>query len=108
METFDYHQNEIDIYQKVLPEYKKTCATSDDPGVMFPELIGFDEERKIMVLQDMMGENFKMCDRVEQVNYYHAKMVLKQMAKMHACSAVEYLKDPKVFEKFDKGEEIRW
>lgn len=99
----DIHQNELDVYQKVLPEFKNTFIKAEDVEIVFPELVGVDEERHIMILQDMMGENFSMRDRIEQLDAFHVKQVLKQMAKFHAASAVEYLKDPTVFENFNTG-----
>ena len=102
-ESIDIHKTESDIYKVVLPEFKNTFVKADDVEIVFPDLIGVDEEHQVMILQDMMGENFSMRDRIEQLDAFHVKQVLKQMAKFHAASAIEHVKDPTVFEKFNTG-----
>ena len=101
---YDVQTKEMDIYQRIIPQFKKTLKSVKEDGNIFPKAIAIDHHKEVIVLEDLVEKKFVMADRMQQLDKAHTKLTLQKMAKMHAASIVAHSKDSTVFDKFDMGE----
>lgn len=100
---YNVQQKEMEIYQNVLPKFKRILKSVGEHGNIFPKALSIDHVNEVIVLEDLMEKNFTMNDRTMGLDLKHTQMALKKLASMHACSIVMMEKNPKVFANFDIG-----
>lgn len=102
---YNVQTKEMDIYQRIIPQFKQTLKSIKEDGNIFPKAIAIDHQKEVIVLEDLVEKKFVMADRIQQLDNAHTKLTLQKMAKMHAASIVSHSKDATVFNKFDMGTE---
>ncbi|XP_075146904.1 uncharacterized protein LOC142221192 [Haematobia irritans] len=103
MEPYDIFNREIEIYEKILPKIKDLLKEAGDEEQIFAETIMVDRENSALIFEDLNEHNFEMADRIKGLDMDIAKIVLRKLAKMHACSAVLNQREKGCLEHYNKG-----
>ncbi|CAG9792564.1 unnamed protein product [Diatraea saccharalis] len=104
----DLHNREVLVYEEVIPKFMQIQRKLDlKQRFCFPECLytNANKNKEIIVLQDLKDIGFGIDERIskfEELNYKQTKLILTQLAKLHALSFV-YEKVEK--ENFDKVKE---
>lgn len=101
--SYNVQQKEMDIFQKIFPEFKKILKTIGKDKNVFPKAIAVDRIRDVLVLEDLMDKKFVMADRKVGLDLEHIKLSLSKLARFHAASMVLMEKNPKIFQSYDVG-----
>lgn len=101
--NYNVHEKEMEIFQKVLPEFNKILKSAGDVRSVFPKAIAVDRVRGVLVLEDLAIKKFTMKDRKVGLDLKHIELALGSLARFHAGSMVIIEANPKVFRKFDVG-----
>lgn len=103
MEPYDIFNREIEIYEVVLPKLKQLLKEIGDDEQIFAETMTVDREKQALVFEDLNEREFEMPDRLQGLDMDITKIVLRKLAKMHACSAVLNERESGCLEHYDKG-----
>ncbi|TMW48478.1 hypothetical protein DOY81_006441 [Sarcophaga bullata] len=103
MEPYDIFNREIEIYEKILPKLKLLLKEAGDDEQIFAETMAVDKQKSVLIFEDLNDRDFIMPDRLKGLDMDIAKIVLRKLAKMHACSAVLNERESKSLEKYDCG-----
>lgn len=101
--SYNVHEKEMEIFQKVLPEFRKILKSAGEIKSVFPRAIAVDRLNGVLVLEDLSLKRFKMADRKVGLDLQHMKLALESLARFHAPSIILLDKYPKIFDKFDIG-----
>jgi hypothetical protein len=104
--NYDVQSKEMDMYSKVIPEFKSLLKSVNENSNIFPEILAVDKTNNVIVMEDLVERNFIMQSRIERLDSVHVKMALQKLAHFHACSLIMIEKDPNVFKQFDTGEQL--
>lgn len=83
-ETNIYNQ-EIFVYQKVFPDMCRRWK-----GESLAPICYAISEAKVLVLEDLSVQGYRLCDKLKQLDLDHCRIALVTMATLHAIS-FEYL-----------------
>lgn len=103
MEPYDIFNREIEIYEDILPKLKLLLNEISDEEQIFAETMAVDSEKSSLLFEDLNEREFIMPDRLQGLNMDVTKIVLRKLAKMHACSVVLNEREPHCLEHYDKG-----
>lgn len=102
-DNYNVQNNEMEMYDKVLPEFKRLLASIGEDAEIFPGAIAVVKALDVIVMEDLLERKFEMPDRTKGLDSNHILMALRQLARMHAASAVLYEENPKAVSQFDSG-----
>lgn len=102
-EHFNVQDKEMDMYKRLLPEFKRLLESINEDADIFPNCLAVDKDLDVIVLEDLAEKKFVMANRLAGLDQEHTQMSLRKLARMHAASAVVYAKDPNAFSLFDTG-----
>lgn len=100
---------EILLYESVLPyfiEFQKENGVSEADGFYsFPKCYGaiLDEQPNgdhAIVLEDLLVNNYYMWDKLKDIDYDRARLVMEQLGKLHAVSFAIRDKNPEKLNEF--------
>ncbi|XP_053691220.1 uncharacterized protein LOC128739748 [Sabethes cyaneus] len=100
---YNVHGKEMDIYQIVIPEFKRLMRSIGDRTHQYASTLCIDRERDVIVFKDLSPLGYLMVDRLSGLDEIHTKMSLKLMAKMHASSLKLAEMRPNIFEGYKTG-----
>lgn len=103
MEPFDIFNREIKVYEELLPKLKSLLYEIGDEEQIFAETMAVDKNKSALIFEDLNERDFIMPNRLEGLDMDTTKIVLRKLAKMHACSAVLNEREPKSLESYDCG-----
>jgi Ecdysteroid kinase-like family len=94
MKDFGVFPRERFMYENVLSSYEQICLETTGERIKFgPASFKFAiDPYEIMVLEDLKEAGYQMLDRKIGLNLTQSKMLLSQLAKFHAASAVRFQK----------------
>lgn len=72
------------MYTDILPAMQDLLKNIGDDEIIAPNLIHFNEERKILIFQDIAPQNFVM--NRDPVPFPKASLIAKKLGKFHALS----------------------
>lgn len=101
--SYNVHEKEMEIFQNVLPEFRKILRFVGEAKNVFPRAIAVDRVRGVLVLEDLSDKKFMMVDRKLGMDLKHIRLSLESLARFHAASIVMMETNRKVFDKFDVG-----
>lgn len=101
--NYDVQNKEMEMYQRVLPELKRTLESVHEDGSFYPTVLAVDRALDVIVMEDLMEKKYVMADRLIGQDLNHVKMTLSKIARMHAASVVVRKNDPTAYDKFDMG-----
>ncbi|KAG8236220.1 hypothetical protein J437_LFUL016788 [Ladona fulva] len=95
-------QKESDFYKQLVPAYESLCRKKGIPPVsFFPHCVycsdGSDGNNAIILLEDLKSQGYANEDRQKGVSLPQAKMVLHELAWMHALSVALKLQEPQTY-----------
>lgn len=96
-------QKEIEMYENVLPEFRRLLESINEPGDFYPTVLEVDKHFNVIVMEDLDKRNFIKSDRLKDLDLKHVTMTLQKLAGMHAASAVVLADDPRAFDHIDVG-----
>lgn len=88
VEPYNFFGKEIKFYTKLLPQLNEILKSSDDFEQLVPELIFCDEERQVLIMQDLRNEGFITGDVYHRMCRESAKVFMRKLGKYHACTMV--------------------
>ncbi|XP_058448689.1 uncharacterized protein LOC131428662 [Malaya genurostris] len=104
MEKNNIFPREIAVYKDILPGIHQLLRTIGDSTSISPQCLLTTNEPKVMlVFEDLKAKGYQMVDRKRGLNKNQTRLVLKKIAKLHACSAVLYQKNPEIMEPVLEG-----
>lgn len=112
MGTIKLFEREVFMYSELLPEFVKfqqenhlNLGFYEFPKCYFAE---YDKENKdaVIIMDDLKHLGYKMIDKNVPINYEHAKLSMAAIGRFHAISFALRDKNPTVFERFQKLDDI--
>lgn len=100
---YDVHRKEMDIYQLVIPEFRRLMRSVGDRAELYPNPLCVDRINDVIILNDVTKKGYVMLDRTQGLDATHAKMSLKAMAKLHASSLKLVEIYPSIFDRYTTG-----
>ncbi|XP_050477926.1 uncharacterized protein LOC126867485 isoform X2 [Bombus huntii] len=86
---------ELKVLRDVLPKMKEFVYHQLGPNL----LCDFDDPR-ILVMENLINRGFIMKDRQKGLSFEHCRLVIQQLARLHAGSVAVFEKDPQIIESF--------
>lgn len=104
MEKNSIFPREIAVYRDILPRITKLTQSIGDHVKISPTCTyTTDDPKTMLVFEDLKEQGYQMVDRRIGLDLEQSKLVLRKLAKLHACSAIVYQEDPKVMEPVMEG-----
>uniref|UniRef100_A0A1I8P3W3 CHK kinase-like domain-containing protein n=1 Tax=Stomoxys calcitrans TaxID=35570 RepID=A0A1I8P3W3_STOCA len=103
IKPYDIFNREIEIYETVLPKLNELLKESGAEEQIFAETLMVDRERSALIFEDLNERDYIMADRLKGLDMDIVKIILRKLAKMHACSAVLNEREKGCLEHYDKG-----
>lgn len=103
MEPYDIFNREIKVYEELLPKLKQLLKEIGDEEQIFAETMAVDKKKSALIFEDLNERGFVMPSRLAGLDMDTTKIVLRKLAKMHACSAVLNERESKSLEGYDRG-----
>ncbi|XP_062555327.1 uncharacterized protein LOC134220323 [Armigeres subalbatus] len=101
---------EVNVYANLIPvmqEFQREMGITEEQNSGFfnvprSYLTHFDPESQeaLILLEDLRNRDFSMWNKLEPINYEHAKLLLIQLGRFHALSLVMKSQRPDLFEPF--------
>jgi hypothetical protein len=102
-ESYNVQEKEMDIFQKIFPEFKAVLRTIEEDKNIFPKAIAVDRIRDALILENLQVKGFIMADRTFGLDMHHMKLALGKLARFHAASMYCMEKNPQMLKNFDVG-----
>lgn len=103
LNEFGTFNGEVLMYEKVLFEFRKLLESINDNEEICPKLLHVDRKNFVIIFEDLNARGFELADRKKGVNMNHVHLVLRKVAKIHACSMVHKERTGENYESFQKG-----
>lgn len=84
----DIYRKEINCYRTYLPEFQKILATVGITEKLAPEVIYFDMENEVLVMEDLSVQGFRTAEKSSRLSMDLAKMTLRKLALFHVSSII--------------------
>lgn len=102
------------VYSEILPEFIKfqheNLIPRDQGFYSIPKCFAILSEKSTdeycIILEDLRSRNFRMFDKMKQVDYNHVKLLMEQLGRFHAISFVLKTNGNKKFEEYKKLTDI--
>lgn len=110
----DVFKREAYVYNRLMPFFvefqTKKGLQEEDSFLSFPKCYAAiaDEEKDefLIIMRDMRPEGYAMWPKDKTVDFAHARLVVQELAKLHAISFVLKDQQPKLFEEFAQLHDI--
>jgi Ecdysteroid kinase-like family len=101
--NYNVQDKEMEMYEKVLPEFERLLKSIDEDADIFPKVLGVDRSYDVIILEDLQEKKFVMENRLLCLDLDHVLMALRKLARMHAASAVVNQRNPSALKNIDTG-----
>ncbi|XP_054285914.1 uncharacterized protein LOC129002261 [Macrosteles quadrilineatus] len=95
---FQKIEQETIMYKQILPKMKEKIKFDLGPTIYY------STQQNVLVLQDLTGSGYVMCNKFTQLDYPHCELVFRRLAKFHAASVALHSENPEIVE--DLGKEV--
>ncbi|XP_055382835.1 uncharacterized protein LOC129612988 [Condylostylus longicornis] len=99
LQDFDVFNREMKIYNDILPKLNNLLKDAKIDEFLFGEALHIDFENFTMIFEDLCSKNFKTANRLNGLDFQHAKISIRKLAKVHAAAAVLNEQNPTIFNK---------
>ncbi|XP_061393297.1 uncharacterized protein LOC133328768 [Musca vetustissima] len=103
MAGYDVYNTEMKMYEQILPQLAEILQESGDIEQLCAKTLKVDYERSAIIFEDLSVSGFEMVDRKKGMDWTHAQLVIKKLAKFHAAAAVLNERQNGILEAFDHG-----
>lgn len=100
IKQYGIYQREILMYDQILPQFHKLLESIGDSEQLFSPAICVDAKTSTIIFEDLKTLGFTLADRLTGVDEQHMDLVLRKIAKYHACSMVLYETGSEDFHQF--------
>ncbi|XP_071533300.1 uncharacterized kinase-like protein D1044.1 isoform X2 [Panulirus ornatus] len=75
-------------FSEILPAIKKVMNKLGGPEIQVPKVYycSYEKGKEVLLLEDLRAQNFKMFDRKRGMDAPHARLVFRELGKLHAAS----------------------
>ncbi|KAK9298560.1 hypothetical protein QLX08_008151 [Tetragonisca angustula] len=94
----DLFDTELKVLCDVLPRIKKFVSHQLGPDLLY----GCNDSR-ILIMENLIERGFIMKDRQKGLSLQHCRLVLQQLARLHAGSVAVFEEDPEIVDSFIDG-----
>lgn len=101
-EKFDFFNKEVEFYANVVPKINQKLREHGERD-LFADLIGVCRLKKIIILEDLATEGYRVLAAKDGFNFEESKALLKRIAAFHAVCAVLQEEKPDIFANFKYG-----
>ncbi|KAF4533013.1 hypothetical protein B566_EDAN000704 [Ephemera danica] len=92
------YRNEINFYERVVPALERILTTSLSVPRCMASLCDASEV-DALVLEDLRPDDFRMTPRNAGLDFKHCRLVLQELARLHAASFALKSREPQSFQK---------
>ncbi|XP_073819368.1 uncharacterized protein [Musca autumnalis] len=103
MAGYDIYNTEMKMYERILPKLAEILQEAGDTEQLCAKTLKVDYERSAIIFEDLTVSGFIMADRKKGMDWTHAEMVMKKLAKFHASAALLNERENGILEEFDHG-----
>ncbi|XP_058817294.1 uncharacterized protein LOC131680598 [Topomyia yanbarensis] len=104
MEKNNIFPREIAVYKDILPRIHRLLKSIGDLTVISPKCtLTTDHPKVMLVFEDLKENAYQMVDRKRGLDKDQTILVLRKLAKLHACSAVVHKEYPEIMEPVLEG-----
>ncbi|GAB0088777.1 hypothetical protein DMENIID0001_032410 [Sergentomyia squamirostris] len=100
---FDFQKREVHMYGKVLDCFHDLLSSINDKTTFSCRCYTIDRTTNTTILEDLLVRQYRCANRIERLDLNHTKLILKKLAKFHACSVILKKKEPNVYEPMEKA-----
>lgn len=101
--SYNVQQKEMNIFQKVFPEFRKILKSINEDRNIFPNAIAVDLVRDVLILEDLAVKEYVMADRKFGLDLNHLHLAIKKLAKFHAASIICLDENPDLLKNYNVG-----
>ncbi|ODN05077.1 hypothetical protein Ocin01_01607 [Orchesella cincta] len=99
-------EKEVVMFQSVFPELCENLEYESLPKAIYTFC---DSEDSYVIMEDLKSDGYRMSDRINGLDFEHAKLVINEMAKFHALSFIKFHGDGNlILEKFPNLVDMFW
>lgn len=82
------YQKEMVMYDRILPKFQKLLISVGDTETLFSPAIFVDIENCTLIFDDLKQIGYTLANRITGVDDKHVDLLIRKIAKFHACSMV--------------------
>lgn len=97
------YDKEAIMYHRILPKYHKLLESVGDTEKLFSPAISVDIDHSTIIFEDLKPKGFCLGNRLKGLDQKHVDLVIKKIAKFHACSMVLKERNEEDFSEFKEG-----
>lgn len=101
--SLDVYDKEMEMYESVLPQLNGLLRDAGYDGQMFANTIYVSRAQNAILFEDLAAKDYRIQANKNGFDAAAARVILSQLAKFHALSAVLQEKQPNVFSNFKHG-----
>lgn len=102
IKEYGIYQREVLMYDRILPQFHALLESFGDHEKLFSPAIHVDAKNSTIIFEDLKELGFTVANRLTGVNQNHVDLVLRKIAKFHACSMVLLENGDEDFREFRK------
>lgn len=97
------YDKEIEFYGKIVPRINHLLGKLNDSDDLVAETIGVCDVSKAMLFEDLTAKDYRMAAIQNGFSVAEAKIILRKLAKFHACCSVLQATQPEIFANYKYG-----
>lgn len=82
------YTKELVMYHRILPKYQKLLTSVGDTEQLFSPALFVDTEQCTLIFDDLKEAGYTLANRLTGVDEKHVDLLIRKIAKFHACSMV--------------------
>lgn len=98
------YDKEIEFYGKIVPQINRLLCKLGDSDDLVAETIGVCDVNKAMLFEDLTMKGFRMASIQRGFSVADAKIILRKLAKFHACGSTLQANQPEIFANYKHGQ----
>lgn len=103
MEEHGFYKREIIMFGRILPKITQLLEQVGDFEKIVPELLAVDYTTQTLVFEDLTEKHFQTGNCKTGIDQSHIDIIIRKIAKFHACSLLLKSQESETFEEFNKG-----
>lgn len=101
------YDKEIEFYGKIVPQINHLLRQLNDSTEcddLVAETFGVCTINKAMLFEDLTTRGYRMAEIQNGFSVAEAKIILRELAKFHACCSVLQANQPEIFANYKHGQ----
>lgn len=97
------YQKELVMYDRILPKFQNLLTSHGDTEQLFSPAVFVDHERCTLIFDDLKQSGYTLANRLTGVDEKHVDLLIRKIAKFHACSMVLSYTGSENFKEFQES-----